>query len=171
MTSMDTYLDLGGSLWVSSVVEAMVPREVLLRAVRRHRRYEVCWPLGVGEMLATAVYVMNSQAMDLITNHHEVDADGWLPRFASLWTVPLSMTDSGELKSSRYWIVTDMLGGMQVRDEGMGTLVVSGNELRRYGQRLFRGGGRRDVSDALALMQCRNIWGEIFEEELDPEME
>jgi hypothetical protein len=53
----------------------------------------------------------------------------------------------------------------------MGTLVVSGNELRRYGQRLFRGGGQRDVSDSLALMQCRNIWDEIYEEELDPEIE
>ena len=171
MHSMDTWLDLGGSLWVSSIVEAMVPREVLLRAVRRHRRYEVCWSLGVGETLATAVYVMNSQAMDLIVNRRPLDADGWMPRFASLWTIPLSMTDGGELKQSRYWIVTDMLGGLSVRDRPMGTLVVSWNELRRYGNRLFQGPGERDVSDALALMQCRNIWNEIYEEELDPEID
>lgn len=171
MRSVDTYLDLGGSLWVSSIVEAMVPREVLLRAVRRHRRYEVCWSLGVGEMLATAVYVMNSQAMDLIVNRQGLDQDGWMPRFASLWTIPLSMTDGGELKESRYWILTDLLGGLSVKDAPMGTLVVSGNELRRYGNRLFQGAGDRDVSDALALMQCRNIWNEVYEEELDPEID
>jgi len=171
MRTVDPWLDLGGAVWVSGVVEQMVPTSMLCRALRRHRRYEVCYSLALGESLSVALYAMNSQAMDLIVNQESLDSDGWRPRFASLWTVPLAVTDGGSLKQSRYWIVTDMLGKLHVRGEPLGTMVLSGSEMKRYGNAIFRGSGPRDIAPALALTRSRNILAELEPEWLDPEEE
>ena len=101
--SIGNRLDIGGGLWVSAVVEGVVPKDMLLNAVRRHRRYSLCDPLAVDDDLHAGLYAVNRASVNLVLEHAATDESGWRPRFASIWSCPVEMGPNGELSSFSYW--------------------------------------------------------------------
>lgn len=155
-------LDLGGGLWVSAVVEGVVPKDMLLNAVRRHRRYSLCDPLAVDDNLHAGLYAINRASVSLILDQAETDESGWRPRFASIWTCPVDMGANGEPSSFSYWVVTDMTSTLSVGRRPLGTIIIGSNEFRTHGHGLFFGGKPRDIAITVNAIACRNIMPELM---------
>jgi hypothetical protein len=154
-------LDIGGGLWVSAVVEGVVPKDMLLNAVRRHRRYSLCDPLAVDDNLHAGLYAVNRASVNLVLEHEETDESGWRPRFASIWSCPVEMGPNGELSSFSYWVVTDMTSTLFVGRRPLGTIIVGTNEFRTHGHGLFFGGKPRDIAITVNAIACRDILPEL----------
>ncbi len=155
-------LDLGGAVWVSAVIEQTVDRLAVARSLLRHRSYSFCDRLAVSHEAARSVYLVNRDAMNMVLEQSDVDSSGWRPRFASLWTHPTEISSQGKLRQINYWIVTDMTRRLYRGDEPLGTLILSGRELRRHGFGVFAGAKPRDVAPVLRAIGCQDRLRELL---------